>query len=143
VRIPRPRKFEVSPLDIAPLIDVVLLLLIFFMLTSPLVRQFGIRVALPQVASPDTTSPRAVKLRVTEDDRLLFRGSEIPADRLVEVLAGVASGGRPVQIVGDRRCSLGRVTEIWDACKSAGVRQVSIGVQLRRRAESSTGETKP
>ena len=112
-------------IDIAPLIDIMFQLIIFFMLTSNFIADQGIRVNLPRADSGE---------RVRQEDRvaiLISAEGVVYSDDRVYTLKGLRSylrelKDRAVFIRADRRVSLGRVVEVWDLCRELGISKISI-----------------
>ena len=113
-------------IEIAPLIDTVFLLLIFFLLTSNFVLQPGIKVDLPRVLTGKALAVRNVELMVSGQDMVYFDGKAITAEELGKLINQAAQRKQAVLLKADRQASLGRIAEIWDSCRNAGVTQVSI-----------------
>jgi len=115
-------------LDMTPLIDVVFLLLIFFMLTSHFVREENIKVDLPVAQSAEADDNDYVQVVLDAKGRILMRdhfvdASELDA-RLQEALAGQKD--KVVRIRGDKTASLGATVGILDAARKAGAEGVDI-----------------
>lgn len=107
-----------ASLNLAPLIDVVLLLLIFFMLTSPMVLQ----AALPEIDPPQTARPRAVdasadRIAIDAADRITFNGEAVSPEQLDARLAGL----KRITVMADAAASLGVTVKVMDACAARGV----------------------
>ena len=115
-------------IDIAPLIDVVFQLLIFFMLTSSFIMQPGIRVNLPKAATSEVVKPQNVEIMVTSEGIVYLDGKVVTMDELRGFLKQRAkrSPSASILIKADRRASLGRVVEIWDMARELGVSQINI-----------------
>jgi biopolymer transport protein ExbD len=113
-------------IDIAPLIDVVFLLLIFFMLTSSFIFQPGIKVNLPRAITSEMLSEDSAIINITAENLIYYRQKLVTSRELNSVLKEIASARLPVLIRSDRRASLGRIVEVWDMCRQEGVRQVNI-----------------
>lgn len=113
-------------IDIAPLIDVVFLLLIFFMLTSSFIFQPGIKVNLPRAITSEMLSEDSAIINITSENLIYYRQKLVTSRELNAVLKEIASARLPVLIKSDRRASLGRIVEVWDMCRQEGVRQVNI-----------------
>lgn len=121
----RPR--EEMELNIAPLIDMMFILLIFFVVTASFVREAGIEVERPRAA---TAEPRKVNvvLAITADDRVFFQGREVEPGALRGILERL-KGETPelhVVIAADRRSSTGLVIEVLDQVRLAGIEDVSL-----------------
>jgi len=113
-------------IDIAPLIDVVFLLLIFFMLTSNFVIQPGIKVNLPKAVTSETVGLENIEIIISGENVIYLDDKVITAQELKKILKQIAKRQGAIIIKADRRASLGRTVEIWDMCRDLGVSQVSI-----------------
>lgn len=113
-------------IDIAPLIDVVFLLLIFFMLTSNFIFQPGIRINLPRAITSDILSEENAVITITAENLIYHNGRLVTVKELSSALKRIASARRPVLIKADRKASLGRIVEVWDICRQEGISRVNI-----------------
>jgi len=113
-------------IDIAPLIDMVFQLLIFFMLTSSFVIQPGIKVNLPKAITSEVVKFENIELVISAENVTYLAGKVITMAELKPLLKQVAERKQSVLIKADRRASLGRVVEVWDMCRDLGVSQVNI-----------------
>lgn len=113
-------------IDIAPLIDMVFQLLIFFMLTSTFVMQPGIEVNLPQAITSEVVRYENVEIVVSSENVTYLNGRVVTMQELKAFLKQVAKRKQSILIKSDRRASLGRVVEIWDMCRDLGIAQINI-----------------
>ncbi|MBU2541114.1 MAG: biopolymer transporter ExbD [Candidatus Omnitrophica bacterium] len=113
-------------LDIAPLIDVIFQLLIFFMLTSSFVLRSGIRVNLPQAVTSEVVKDKNVIITVSAENVLYLGGSVVTLDELKARLKAVKRVSGSVLIKADSKAYLGRVVEIWDLCREIGLEQINV-----------------
>ncbi|MEI6631890.1 MAG: biopolymer transporter ExbD, partial [bacterium] len=104
-------------IDIAPLIDVVFQLLIFFMLTSSFVIQPGIKVNLPRAVTSEVVKYENMELIISAENVTYFNGNVVTNAELKNLLEQVSKRKQAILIKADKRASLGRVVEIWDACR--------------------------
>ncbi|MFC1594748.1 ExbD/TolR family protein [Candidatus Omnitrophota bacterium] len=121
-----------TQLDIAPLIDVVFQLLIFFMLTSSFIFQPGIKVHLPPAVTSEVIQEESSIITVSRENVIYLNGKLVTASELKDALAPVAKKNRPILIKADRRAALGRVVEIWDLCRELGINRVNIATNEGR-----------
>jgi len=126
MRFKRHAELKKGQLDIAPLIDVVFLLLIFFMLTSSFILQPGIKVKLPKAVTSETLPEEGIIVTVASDGVLYLSSSPITLRELGVMLKQAALENKPVLIKADRASAVGRVVEVWDLCRSNGISQVNI-----------------
>jgi biopolymer transport protein ExbD len=117
---------EKGRLDIAPLIDVVFLLLIFFMLTSSFVFQPGIRVNLPRAVTSEVLHKELLIVTITEDNGVFINERPVSGDELVSRITIAAREDQPLLIRADKKSDLGKVIEIWDICRQVDVKQINI-----------------
>jgi biopolymer transport protein ExbD len=113
-------------IDIAPLIDMVFQLLIFFMLTSSFVVQPGIKVNLPKAVTSEAVKFENVELVVSGENVTYLNGKVVTLAELKKLLNQVSKNKQSILIKADRRASLGRVVEIWDMCRDLGIAQINI-----------------
>lgn len=113
-------------IDIAPLIDMIFQLLIFFMLTSNFVMQPGIRVNLPKAVTSEMIKEESIEILISAENITYLNGRVTTLQELKSTIRRVAKKNPPILIKADKRASLGRVVEIWDVCRDLGVSQINI-----------------
>ena len=130
-RLRRRTEIKKGQLDIAPLIDVVFLLLIFFMLTSNFVVQPGIRVSLPKAISSEVIRSENLVVTLTGQDLLFLNDEPVTVEQLVPRIRQAAQQSKTVLLKADTNASLGRVVEIWDLCRESGIGQINIATNQK------------
>jgi biopolymer transport protein ExbD len=113
-------------IDIAPLIDMVFQLLIFFMLTSSFVMQPGIKINLPKAVTSEVVKYDNIDIAISAENIIYVNGKVMTTQELKGLLRQVAKRDVSILIKADKRASLGRVVEIWDMCRDLGVTHVNI-----------------
>lgn len=126
MRFKRHVEFERGQLDIAPLIDVVFLLLIFFMLTSSFIFQPGIKINLPKALTSEVIQEKNLIIVIGSDGLVYLNNRPVTLKQLKSYLEKAAKQKRPLLIKADRQASLGKVVQIWDICRDAGLTQINI-----------------
>lgn len=128
MRLKRRVKIEraLSSMDFTPLIDVVFLLLIFFMLTSSFIFQPGIKVNLPRAITSEALSEKNVIITITAENLIYVDGKLVTINELGSRLKNTAHLRRSILIKADEKASLGRVVKIWDICRQEGISRVNI-----------------
>jgi len=113
-------------IDLAPLIDVIFLLLIFFMLSSSFTFQSGINVKLPKAVTSDTISNEGFTISITGENVVYCNGKVTTVKELEALLTESATKDTLVMIKADRRSSMGRIVDIWDLCRQLGLEKIHI-----------------
>jgi len=113
-------------IDIAPLIDMIFQLLIFFMLTSSFIMQPGIKVNLPKAVTSEVVKYDNIEILVSSENVTYLNGKVVTSKELKALLRQAAKRDQPILIKADRRSSLGRVVEIWDMGRDLGITQINI-----------------
>jgi biopolymer transport protein ExbD len=126
MRFKRKVFIEKGHLDIAPLIDVVFLLLIFFMLTSSFIFQPGIRVNLPKAVTSEILHKELLIVVVTEENEVFINERPVERDELVSRITLAARDNKSLLIKADKGADLGKVIEVWDICRQFDIKRISI-----------------
>jgi len=113
-------------IDIAPLIDMVFQLLIFFMLTSSFVMQPGIKVNLPKAVTSEVVKYENVEVVISSENVIYINSKVITIQELKTLLKQTVKAKGSILIKADRRASLGRIVEVWDMCRDLGITQINI-----------------
>jgi biopolymer transport protein ExbD len=115
-------------LNIAPLIDVVFLLIIFFMLSSHFVAQPGIKISLPKAVTAKLHSEEKIIISITEDDKLYLNEEPVTLRNLpskLKIKVEEAEKKR-VTLKADEKVDLGLAVKIMDIAKQAGAERIVI-----------------
>jgi biopolymer transport protein ExbD len=131
----RIKKRALRRIEITPLIDVVLLLLIFFMISTTFVTTPGIKVKLPQAATQAATREQDIVVVVTEEGQLYFNNRRVTLDRLrLGLKEEVSKGGKDLLIVkADKESKHGRVVEVMDLAKQVGISRIAIATEAVKK----------
>ncbi|MDX1763608.1 MAG: biopolymer transporter ExbD [bacterium] len=124
------RRRERLEIAITPLIDIVFLLLIFFMLTSRFVVQEGIDVDLPVTKQVHPLSGKEVHLVfLSEEGSVFFDGRFMALDELSRVLSRRGEGwlAKPFEVRSDRQTPVQALVRVLEVLRDGGARQVTIG----------------
>ena len=129
----RARSPIVAEINITPLMDIFLVLLIIFMVTSAAMVESGAKIALPQV---DETSnqPREITVTVTPNGELFVNSQPVAYDDLEQTLRTLVSAKPdiPVVLEGDREVLFGEAVKILSLAQKAGAATVAIAAERRR-----------
>ena len=146
----KPRKIgeglyqPLAEINVTPLVDVMLVLLIIFMVTAPMLAA-GIKVNLPsaKTAQPlETKDP--VIVAVTKDGAVSVGKDSVPRENLVAaVKARLADSNGVVQLRGDKDAVYGDVVAVMDDLAASGLNRIAIVSSGRRAPAPSEPPTKP
>ena len=117
--------------NLAPMIDVVFLLLIFFMVATTFIeRERELDVELPVAESGEElgAAPHEIVIHLRRDGAIVLGGEEVDRERLVEALRAAArrDPSTPVTIRGDKRVFHEVVVGVMDACRVAGLSNLGV-----------------
>lgn len=120
----------IHQIDMSPLLDVVFILLIFFIVTTVFVRESGVDVDKPQSVSASRLEQQVIFIAITDSQQVYFDGSQIG-------VAGVRSSieqmlkqqQRPVVIQADKTVPTELLVQVIDEAKLAGAAQVNLATK--------------
>src|ERR1700757_987149 len=125
---PAGRYRPMSEINVTPLVDVMLVLLVVFMVAAPLLT-VGVPVDLPQTQAPPINEPKEpLVITINGEGHLFIQETEVPTEWLVPRL-GAITGNNPDAVLyvrGDKTINYGRVLEVMSLVSSAGFRKVSL-----------------
>lgn len=124
-----------AEINITPLTDIFLVLLIIFMVSSAAMIESGAKISLPEVDST-ASQPREITVSVTSADEIYVNNTPTPMDQVEDVLRGLVSAnpGVPVVLEGDREVLFGEAVKILSIAQKAGAAQVAIAAQRSKSA---------
>ena len=120
-------------LNIAPLIDVVFLLLIFFMLSSHFVTQPGIKITLPSAVTARLHPEEDIIISITEDSNLYLNERLVTLENLLEQLKiEIAKTEKKTVIIkADEKIDLGLAVKVMDLAREADAERLIISTQMK------------
>ena len=121
-----------AEINVTPMADIMLVLLIIFMITTPLL-QSGITVNLPKAKNPldapEADSKDAVVVALNRDGRIYLAKNPVTESDLQDFLVKRFGGGevnRTIFLKADQAVAYGRVVQIVNQCRNAGVERVGL-----------------
>lgn len=130
----RKRREDIRP-ELTPMVDVVFLLLIFFMISTTFVEQPGISVKLPEATSqPVEREPEEVKVYIDSEGRIFLKDKEISFAQLQSRLSAMSDEAAQTTffLMADTDARHGRVVRIMDAAKEAGFRKLAVATEKKK-----------
>jgi biopolymer transport protein ExbD len=127
------RKRYHSHLDMAPLIDVVFNLLLFFMLTSQLIQQPVIKIKLPLSKTAQPVSERVNTITITKEGFVYLLDKRIDLENLSKLVGELVKDKEKdfLRIQADKDASVDILIKVIDEVKTAGVKNFSIVTERR------------
>ena len=117
-----------AEINITPLVDVVLVLLLIFMLTAP-VLQSGVEVAIPKTRTVNQLTEERMVVTIDKDQNVFLQDKPINVNDLPDRLKSVGSGDPAKRIIylrADEQVPFGAFASVMDAAKRAGITNISI-----------------
>lgn len=129
-----------TDINIVPLVDIVLVVLIIFMVTATYIVSPAIKVNLPDAATGEAQEPTSLGITVAADGQLLLDGVLVSEDQLRAAVRGAKASTPDVVclISGDKDARHGDVTHVIDLVKQEGVAKFAINVDPLETAGSAT-----
>ncbi|MEW5854643.1 MAG: biopolymer transporter ExbD [Myxococcota bacterium] len=126
-----------AELNVTPLVDVVLVLLIIFMVVTPMMHK-GPAVELPRAGTSEKSQPGGgapMVLSVTREQRLFLGDDEVDLPQLTARIRAHLGANPNAEVVvqGDRRLRFKHVQQVLDACSAAGARRLAVATQEAKK----------
>ncbi len=124
---------SISEINVVPLVDIILVVLIIFMVTAPMFLKPSINVNLPKAASGENTTPSQLSISIGTDGKVFLNGS-VASDEEIKAKASEQIQKNPeVQAIisADKDVPHGRVVSIIDLVKAAGVKKFAISIDKK------------
>ncbi|KYG67662.1 biopolymer transporter ExbD [Bdellovibrio bacteriovorus] len=123
----------IADINVVPLVDIILVVLIIFMVTAPMFMKPTINVNLPKAASGDQTAPSKLNIALTADGRINLNGSFVSeADVQAKAQEEVAKNADVQAIISaDKDVPHGKVVGVLDIVKGSGVKKFAISIDKK------------
>ena len=124
----------ISGINVTPLVDVVLVLLIIFMVTTPMIMKPSINVNLPKAASGDKSAPGELLITITKEGRIQANGKDVSDEVLRNMSLELVAQKPEIQamISADKDTAHGVVVGVMDVVKGAGVKKFAINIEKKQ-----------
>jgi len=123
-----PGRTTMSEINVTPMVDVMLVLLIIFMVTAPLIQQ-GVKVNLPQAkAAPVEAKEQKITLSINRGKQIFIGDVEVPLDQLEEKLKtnAKAQTDKEIYLWADTDINYGTVVQVMASAQRAGITNVGM-----------------
>jgi biopolymer transport protein TolR len=135
------RRTPMAEINVTPLVDVMLVLLIIFMVTAPMMQE-GLSLELPQAKGAPLEEERNVEkivVSVTEDGTIFVNEAAVPEAGLVAKIAEMTKGdqSREINLRSDKNVPMGSFVRILSELKTGGI--ANVGIITNPQEESTSG----
>ncbi len=131
----RRRHSEPPRVDLTPMVDVVFLLLIFFMISTTFVETPGLTINLPKSSTQQVKKdPQEVRVYLRADGTIYLEKQQIVLNDLIDQLAtyGDKAADTTFLLMADKEVKHGSVVELMDTAKAAGFSKLAIATEKKR-----------
>ena len=120
----------ITGINVTPLVDVTLVVLIIFMATAPMIARRAIKLDLPKSSRHEPAATDALRVALDGARRLTLAGKPVTPAQLTRALAAAVAvrPDQPVTVAADKGLPYGEVTAVLDEVRAAGVRKVGLEV---------------
>ena len=128
--LPRRKQKDVG-IEMGPLMDIVFILLIFFVVTSSFTRETGVDVTKPQAQSASQLEKENLLIAITREGTIHMNERQVDLASLQDILKQslAKAPDREVVVIADKEAETGVLVQVIDMCNLAGVKKVSIAAQ--------------
>lgn len=134
-----------AEINVTPLVDVMLVLLIVFMITAPMLAQ-GLKVDLPQARSAQTINPKdPIVVSVTREGRVAIGTDEMDVSQMIEALTVRMEGDnkRIIQLRADKDANYGAMMTVIDLLASNGMVHIALITDRKKSAGAPLDAVQP
>jgi biopolymer transport protein ExbD len=123
----------IADINVVPLVDIILVVLIIFMVTAPMFIKPTINVNLPKAASGDQTAPSKLNIALTADGRINLNGAFVDEATIRQKAMDEVAKNADVQAIisADKDVPHGKVIGLLDIVKIAGVKKFAISIDKK------------
>lgn len=123
----------ITGINVTPLVDICLVLLIIFMVTTPMIMKPSINVNLPKASSSDQSSPGELSITISKTGEIFANGKRVLEIELKDVATQLVASKPELQamISADKDTPHGTVISVIDVIKGAGVKKFAINIEKK------------
>ena len=134
------RNKTISQINVTPMVDVMLVLLVIFMITAPLLK-VGVPINLPKTkakALPEDQTP--LSITINKEERIFVQNTEISLEKLIPKLISISKNrnDRKIFIRADKVLSYGKVVEVMAIITSAGFNKIALVTDFETKKINDT-----
>ena len=117
-----------AEINMAPLIDMIFILLIFFLVTATFVRESGVEIQRPEAASAENKDAAGIFIAVTQDGDIFVDKSRVDLRSVRGIVEQflLENPSGAVMLEADRNSMTGRMVQVLDQCRMAGAENIAV-----------------
>lgn len=126
---------SISEINVTPFVDIILVVLIIFMVTTPIIMKPSINVNLPKAASGEESSQTELSISISATGEIFLNGKASNEEEVKSFATQAAQQKPDIQaiIAADKDTSHGKVVSVIDAIKSGGVNKFAISIDKAKK----------
>ena len=123
----------ITAINVTPLVDIILVVLIIFMATAPLIHRRAIKVDVPSAAHHERAATEALQIVFNAKKEIFLSGKKVTAEELARLMAGFVASDASVHVSmsADKAVAYGEIVSLLDIVRGAGVKK--IGLEVARK----------
>lgn len=123
----------ITGINVTPLVDIILVVLIIFMATAPMISRRALKVDIPKAARHEKAATDAVQLAFNARRELLLDGKKLTEAELSALLARRVAGESELRLTlsADKAIAYGEIVALLDVVRGAGVKRIGLEVQRK------------
>jgi biopolymer transport protein TolR len=124
-------EYQITNINVTPLVDIMLVLLIIFLVTATYIVKEAIHINLPKAASAGEATPHTLQILVTKEGRTIADGRDVTDEALMQRIRGLPGRREDVQALlsADRDAHHGVVIHVLDLLRGEGITKFAIQVE--------------
>lgn len=127
----RPQKNASEGVDVSPLIDMVFILLIFFMVSTTFIKDMQIDLNRPGAASSQPASTKSIRVFIDNSEKIYVDGQQVRPwvlqSKIREMVA--KSSSKSILVVTDKKVTADKLVDVVDQCRLAGVKDIGVATE--------------
>jgi len=124
----RAKKAEVDNIDVSPLIDMVFILLIFFMVTTTFVKDMKLDINRPAAASASKANSKVIRVYIDNEGEVYIDNQPVKVWAIQSKLRGLLRSAteKSVLVISDDTISVEKLIDVVDECRMSGAKDVAV-----------------
>lgn len=124
----------ISEINVVPLVDIILVVLIIFMVTAPIIMKPSINVNLPKASSGEASQATQLSIVLSEDGKIFLNDKEVELPAVLAAAQAEVIKNPEIQAIisADKNVSHGKVVSVMDTVKQGGVKKFAISIEKKQ-----------